>query len=131
MKEFLTFRKFITPVAIQVLFWIAVVSLVITGLLTMGRGGTVDAIGGLLLIIIGPIVARIYMEVLIIIFRIYDVAHHLDHVLTGGTPQTVPTAPTGGAWIPAAPVTPPPAPPVITPPPAPPAVTPPPTPPAP
>jgi len=131
MKEFLTFRKFITPVAIQVLFWIAVVSLVITGLLTMGRGGTVDAIGGLLLIVLGPIVARIYMEVLIIIFRIYDVAHHLDQVLTGGTPPAVQTSPTGGAWIPSAPVTPPATPPVITPPPAPPAVTPPPMPPAP
>jgi len=69
MGEYLTFRKMITPVFIQVIFWIAVAALVIVGLVQIAND---EAVAGILLIIFGPLGARIYAEILIVIFRIND-----------------------------------------------------------
>jgi hypothetical protein len=71
MQDFLEFRKMITPVIIQIVFWIGVAMCVITGLLSI-TGGGMHAIGGLMTIIVGPIVVRIYCELIILLFRIYD-----------------------------------------------------------
>src|SRR5450756_589907 len=101
MNEFLTFRKFITPMVIQALFWIGVVGVVIGGLVMMFRGGAAGVIVGLLYIIFGPIFLRIYMEVLIIIFRLFDSVHHIELALAGGTQPAVPAAPMGGSFSPA------------------------------
>jgi len=70
MNEFLSFRKMITPVIIQVLFWIGVAVCVIMGLATMVGGDRV--IPGLLTLILGPVIVRIYCELLILLFRIHD-----------------------------------------------------------
>jgi hypothetical protein len=98
MNDFLSFRKMITPVFIQVIFWIAVVMCVITALMAMAQGG-VAIIGGLLFLIIGPFMARIYCELLIIAFRIYD---ELVAIRTGVPPTgqgfpVMPPAPQGYA----------------------------------
>ena len=105
MNDFLRFRKFITPLVIQVLFWLGVIGAVITGLMMMVQGGGENVISGLGIIIFGPVVVRIYMEVLIIVFRLYDSVHHLEQALTGGALPSMPVAPMGG---PSAPVSPPP-----------------------
>ena len=68
MDEFLTFKKMITPVIIQILFWIGVVGAVIGGIAQMGQ----SFIMGLLMVIIGPIAVRIYCELIIVIFSIND-----------------------------------------------------------
>lgn len=69
MNEYLTFRKMITPVFIQVIFWIAVVGIVIAAIAMMAN----DSVGGgLALLIFGPLGARIYAEILMVIFRIND-----------------------------------------------------------
>lgn len=68
MNEYLTFRRMITPVFIQVIFWIAVVAIVIAGIVQLGQG----AVEGILVILLGPLVARIYAELLIVIFRINE-----------------------------------------------------------
>lgn len=67
--EYLSFRRMITPVFIQVIFWIAVAGIVIAGLAAIAddRAGQ-----GILLIILGPLFVRIYAEILIVIFRIND-----------------------------------------------------------
>ena len=78
MKEFLNFRQFITPVIIQILFWIGVAFCVIVGLVTMGNPSSGGVIGGLALIIFGPIFVRIYCELLILIFKIYERLASLD-----------------------------------------------------
>jgi hypothetical protein len=69
MGDYLAFRKMITPVFIQVLFWIGVVAVVIGGIASIGshRVGV-----GLALIILGPIGIRVYAEILIVVFRIND-----------------------------------------------------------
>ena len=76
MQEFLQFKKMITPTIIQILFWIGVVFCIIIGLIsivggaTSSHGGGLMVIGGLMWIVLGPFVVRIYCELLIVIFSI-------------------------------------------------------------
>ncbi|MEA2016396.1 MAG: DUF4282 domain-containing protein [Actinomycetota bacterium] len=78
MKDFLSFRKMITPVIITIIFWIGVSACVIGGIvmivdgarMSYGGAGTVGL--GLGYIFLGPIVVRVYCEILIIIFRINE-----------------------------------------------------------
>ena len=85
MNEYLTFRRMITPVFIQVIFWVAVVLIVIAGLVAVANGEP----GGILIILLGPIAARIYAEILIVIFRINDNVAAIRH---RGEPAAVPPA---------------------------------------
>ena len=69
MKDFLFFRKMITPIIIQVLFWIAVVVVVIYGFYTMFASSFFQ---GLLMVIVGPVVYRMLFELIIVTFKIND-----------------------------------------------------------
>ena len=86
-SDFLSFRKMITPIIIQIIFWIGVAVSVITGLGTIiagigDYGGGLAVLGGLATIIFGPIVVRIYCELLILFFRmnetLTDISNNLD-----------------------------------------------------
>ncbi|HEY7115428.1 MAG TPA: DUF4282 domain-containing protein [Tepidisphaeraceae bacterium] len=115
MNDFLSFRKMITPLFIQVIFWLFVILVVISGIITMTQGGAM-ILAGLLAIIVGPLIARIYCELLIILFRIYD---ELVAIRTGQPPSgqgfpVMPPAGVPGAYVP------PPAGQYVPPPPAPP-----------
>jgi len=68
MQEYLTFRKMITPAAIQVLFWIGALLFVIGGLVGIAHGEMI----AILTLILGPVAVRIWCEVLIVVFRILD-----------------------------------------------------------
>ncbi len=70
MKDFLTFKKMITPMIIQILFWIGVAAAVIGGFVTMFSSGGFWQ--GLLAIILGPIFVRLFTELLIVTFSIND-----------------------------------------------------------
>jgi hypothetical protein len=76
MNDFLAFRKMITPTVIQVLFWIgAVLSVIMALFMLIGgavKGEVGTAIAGLLCIVLGPIMVRIYCELIIVTFRILD-----------------------------------------------------------
>jgi hypothetical protein len=77
MEDFISFRKMITPTIVQVLFWVGVAGSVIFGLFTIVSsfsryGGGFLFLYGLLIIIMGPILTRIYCELLILFFRMYD-----------------------------------------------------------
>ena len=80
MEDFLMFRRMITPIFIHIFFWIGVAVCVLLGLIAIvagaasgGReGGGAVVLGGLFWLFVGPILVRIYCEVLIIFFRIYD-----------------------------------------------------------
>lgn len=74
MGEFIRFRKFITPVIIQIIFWIGVALVVIGGIVMMAlsEGEARGIIIGLLTILLGPIFVRFYCELLILGFRLYD-----------------------------------------------------------
>ncbi|MGQ9689442.1 MAG: DUF4282 domain-containing protein [Desulfobaccales bacterium] len=85
MNDFLSFRTMITPVIIQIIFWIGVVLCILGGLFYLLVGysyyGTNAPIFGLLLIIFGPIGVRIYCEILIIFFRINETLTEIKHIL--------------------------------------------------
>jgi len=71
MSDFFSFRRMITPVIIQVLFWIFTAIAVIGGLALLFRGGSGTALG-LVWILVGPLIARVYCEILIVVFRINE-----------------------------------------------------------
>ena len=68
MEDFLKFKKMLTPIIIQVLFWVGIVLCVLSGLVQIARGGAV----GIVVLLIGPIAVRVYCEVLIVLFTISD-----------------------------------------------------------
>jgi hypothetical protein len=69
VKDFLTFRKMITPIFIQIIFWIAVAVTIIYGFYILFNGAAGQ---GILTILLGPIAVRIWTELLIVIFKIND-----------------------------------------------------------
>jgi len=78
MGDFVSFKKMITPTIIQVIFWIGVVLMILGGLgmiiggISSDYGGGGAVLMGLGWIIFGPILVRIYCEILIVIFSIHD-----------------------------------------------------------
>jgi hypothetical protein len=71
MGEFLAFRKFVTPLVIVILFWLGVIGAVISAFGMMSQGG-IYILAGLVWLVAGPLLVRIYCELLILLFRIYD-----------------------------------------------------------
>ncbi|MFW6011122.1 MAG: DUF4282 domain-containing protein [Desulfosalsimonas sp.] len=77
---FWTFRKMITPVLIQIFFWIGVIACIITGIINLGeayheysgRWNELQVIIGLGFIILGPLFLRIYCEFMILFFRMNE-----------------------------------------------------------
>lgn len=73
MDDFLSFRKMITPVIIQIIFWIGVAVAIIVGIVVLA---TADEVGtrllGLLYIFVGPIYWRVVCEVTILFFRMNE-----------------------------------------------------------
>jgi hypothetical protein len=74
----------VTPVIIQVLFWLGVAVSVVAGLLEIGE----SPLGGLLLIVLGPLVVRLYCELLIVVFRIHDLLRAVERNTGPGSPGT-------------------------------------------
>jgi len=88
LKDFLSFRKMITPIIIQVLFWVGAAGMVIASLVTMvsslsrygsGIGGF---FGGLLMLVIGPVMVRVYCELLILLFRMNETLTEIKNSLS-------------------------------------------------
>jgi len=78
MEDYLTFRKMITPIIIQILFWIGAVGSVLWALfiifsgVTTSYGGGRLVLAGLIMLFLGPIIVRIFCELLVSIFRINE-----------------------------------------------------------
>lgn len=83
-----SFDKMITPVIIKIIFWIGLVASGILGLLlifsglTASFGGGGQVVTGLLALVVGPIFARVYCELLILFFKIHEslisISYNLD-----------------------------------------------------
>ncbi|HEY7544909.1 MAG TPA: DUF4282 domain-containing protein [Blastocatellia bacterium] len=85
-SDFLTFRKMITPIIIQIIFWLGVAGVVITGLLSIVAGlsaynGGFFIFVGFLYMVLGPIVVRIYCELLIVAFRMNETLTDIKNAL--------------------------------------------------
>ena len=77
MQDLISFKKFITPGFMQVIFWILVAANTISAIILMFSAGSPYVGGGavvlgLLQLILGPIFIRVACEVTIVIFRIYE-----------------------------------------------------------
>lgn len=86
MNEYLSFRRMITPLLIQVFFWIGVVVAVLSALVMMVKGSFFVGLVGL---IVGPVIVRIECELLILLFRMYDELVSIRQAL-GGQPPVIP-----------------------------------------
>lgn len=71
MNDFLGFRKMITPVVIQVVFWLGLLMNLGASIYVMSRGG-LSILFGFLMIFFGSLMVRVYCELIILLFRIYD-----------------------------------------------------------
>jgi hypothetical protein len=84
MEDYLKFRKMITPVIIQVIFWVGTVFAILTGLYQVFLGISADfqggkqVLSGLLLLFLGPLGVRIFCELLIMLFRMKET---MDEIL--------------------------------------------------
>lgn len=78
MRKMISFDKMIMPIFIKFIFWIAMIASIIGGIGTIGFGLVADTnkfsmiIMGLLILLIGPIVVRLYAEMLIVIFKMQE-----------------------------------------------------------
>lgn len=94
-SDFWAFRTMVAPVIIRVIFWVGSVIFILIGLaIVLGGihprpGGALGA--GLGFIILGPIVVRIYCELLIVFFRINETLTEIKHALEPR--ETEPTRP--------------------------------------
>ncbi len=85
MEDFLSFRKMITPLIIQIVFWVGVVLSVIggIGMIISGAGarfgGGNQVLTGLIMLFLGPLFVRIYCELLIVMFRINETLTEIKH----------------------------------------------------
>jgi len=70
MKDFLTFRTMITPVLVQCLFWVAIVSFVAIAVIDIIHHESYRVV--FLVLVVGPLATRIVCEMLILLFRIHD-----------------------------------------------------------
>ncbi|MDK6862869.1 DUF4282 domain-containing protein [Nosocomiicoccus ampullae] len=89
LKKFIMFDKFITPSIVQIVFWIiAGATLLITLFSLLGAllSGELGVFFGVLItaLIIVPIliiVIRIYMELILLLFKIYEKLDNIDERL--------------------------------------------------
>ena len=78
LRQFFSFESFVTPVIIQAVFWIGLIVTILMGAgmissgLVGGAEGTPFLFLGLAYILFGPIVVRVYCELLIVIFRLNE-----------------------------------------------------------
>ncbi len=87
MSDFWSFRKMVTPVIIEILFWVGVIICIVAGLIMIGLGVKANlaqsVLSGVLLVIFGPLAVRVYCEILIVFFRINETLTEIKHVLEG------------------------------------------------
>ncbi len=98
-KDFLTFRRMVTPIIIQILFWVGVVLAIIGGIVMFFGGliggisdGDVGAIFGALIgapiaTVVGLLLVRLYTELLIVIFRINETLTDIRDMLASRNEQ--------------------------------------------
>lgn len=90
-QKYTNFDTMITPMIIKILFWVGVVGSVIAGLgiafsgiglmTYSGFEGFMTFIGGLIVIVIGLLVTRVYCELLIIFFKMHESLQRMNEKL--------------------------------------------------
>lgn len=71
LEKLINFDNMITPTIIKILFYIGVAASVLMSLVIMFTGGWAVLLG-LIWLVLGPILVRVYCELLIVIFKIHE-----------------------------------------------------------
>lgn len=81
MEEYLRFKKLLTPLIIKVVYWVTTLLVIIGGIgvLFTSDGDPGSIIGGLLLLIFGPLAVRFYVEIILIGFLSYEALIRIDN----------------------------------------------------
>ena len=102
MGDFLAFRRMVTPILIQIIFWLGTIGSVITGLVIMvagvsavsgGRGvsgaggGVVGFVLGIATMIGGTLAVRIWCELLILFFRMNETLTDIKNAIERPKPM--------------------------------------------
>lgn len=88
MGGYLSFDKMITPIFIKIAFWVGMIGSIIggTGLIMSGllaeNLGFIQVPVGLFVLIVGPLIVRIYCELLIILFKMHQSINEIKFVLS-------------------------------------------------
>jgi hypothetical protein len=72
LGEFLAFRRMVTPLLIQVFFWVGVAGCVIAAIGQLFTFGLIGIVLAPVILVTGVIGVRVYCELLILMFRIHD-----------------------------------------------------------
>jgi len=75
MKDRLFLNNMLTPKIITVIYWLLALSAIVSGLATIfaGSGGfTANLLGGLFIVFLGTIGARIWCELTIVLFKMNE-----------------------------------------------------------
>lgn len=98
-SDFVSFRAMITPVIIRALFWIGVILCLIVGLVgvisgaSSKYGGVPQAAMGLGIMLVGPVLVRVYCEILILFFRINETLTEMNNKLPPALSSSAPSIP--------------------------------------
>ena len=77
LNKFLNFDEMVSPLIIKIIYWVGVALVVLSGLgmiisgIGSRYGGGIQVLIGLLTIVIGPFLVRIWCEIMIVIFEIH------------------------------------------------------------
>ena len=77
MKDFLTFKTYITPMLIKTLFWLFLLAILILSYRQLSLG-TAHRMAGLRLLILGPIALRIVCEIVLVYFNQYRLLQQIQ-----------------------------------------------------
>ena len=80
LMDFLAFRYMVTPVIIQVIFWLGIV-VIVFGALAQLSSPFGNPLGGLLLLVVGPLFWRVICELYILLFRIHSSLNEVKNEL--------------------------------------------------
>ena len=86
MGDFLAFRRMITPIFMQIVFWIGVIGILVLGILAIVDGVSDESdagevILGVLILIFGPIIWRVFCEIGILTFRIIETLADVRNII--------------------------------------------------
>ena len=86
-RDWISFRRMLTPFLIKILFWINIVICVFAGLgviiesFDRYRGGGDQFFGGLMILVLGPLLIRVSCELLIVIFKMNESLSEISNKL--------------------------------------------------
>ena len=87
VQEFLNFRRMMTPVLIQIIFWVGLLGIVVSAIMMIAGGSRFAAetgqaggpVVGIVVLIFGPLYWRVICETLIVVFRMNENLAKIEH----------------------------------------------------